>query len=75
MYVDLNKPEILCATRTVASFVQFPTKSAMVKLNRLVRYLLGLPQAEWVCSRQDVPKNLDVFAGQATRSRDTPPLE
>ena len=41
MYVAQDRPEILHATKTVASFMQSPTKSAMVKLERLVRYLLG----------------------------------
>ena len=40
MYVALDRPEILYATKTVASFTQFPTRSAMTKLKRLVRYLV-----------------------------------
>ena len=43
MYVALDRPEILYSTKTVASFMQSPTKSAMVKLKRLVRYLVGFP--------------------------------
>ena len=60
MYVALDRPEILYSTKTVASFMQSPTQSAMVKLKRLVRYLVGLPQAEWAYSKQVVPKYLDV---------------
>ena len=46
MYVALDRAEILYATKTVALFMQSPTKSAMAKLKRSVRYLLGLAQAE-----------------------------
>ena len=61
MYVALDRPEIMYSTKTVASFMQSPTKSAMVKLERLVRYLVGFPQAEWAYSKQVVPKYLDVY--------------
>ena len=76
MHVPLDRPEIQHATRTVASFTQCPTKSGMVKLMRLVRYLLGFLQAEKVCSRQGEPKNLDVYgdsdwAGDDERERST----
>ena len=33
----------------------------MAKLKRLVRHLLGFPQAGWVYSRQGAPKYLDVY--------------
>ena len=56
MYVALDRPEIPHSTKTVASSMQSPTKSAMVKLKRLVRYLVGCPQAEWGDSKQVVPK-------------------
>ena len=46
MYVALDKPEILYATKTVASIMQSPTMLAMAKFKRLVRYPLGVPQAE-----------------------------
>ena len=46
MYMPLDRPEILYDTQTVASFMQSPTKSAMAELKRLVRHLLGFPQAE-----------------------------
>ena len=76
MYVALDRPEILYSTKTVASFMQSPTKSAMVKLKRLVRYLVGFPQAEWAYSKQVVPKYLDVYgdsdwAGDEERKRST----
>ena len=76
MYVALDRPEILYSTQTVASFMQSPTKSAMVKLKRLVRYLVGFPQAEWAYSKQVVPKYLDVYgdsdwAGDEERKRST----
>ena len=73
-------PEILYATKTVASFTQSPTVSAMAKLKREVRYLLGFPQTEWVYSRHHVPKYLDVhrdsdwagdWAGDEERKRST----
>ena len=54
MYVALDRLEILHATNAVASFMQPPTKSAMV-------YLLEILQSEWVYSRQGVPKYLDVY--------------
>ena len=74
MYVALDRPEILYSTKTVASFMQSPTKSAMVKLKRLVRYLVGFPQVEWAYSKQVVPKYLDVYgdsdwAGNEDRKR------
>ena len=73
MHVALDR---LHATKTVASFTQCPTKSGMVKLMRLVRYLLGFLQAEKVCSRQGEPKYLDVYgdsdwAGDDERERST----
>ena len=76
MCVALDRPEILYSTKTVASFMQSPTKSAMVKLKRLVRYLVGFPQAEWAYSKQVVPKYLDVYgdsdwAGDEERKRST----
>ena len=76
MYVALDRPEFLYATKIVASFVQTPTKSAMVKLKRLVRYLVGYSQAEWIYSKQTVPKYLDVYgdsdwAGDEERKRST----
>ena len=76
MYVALDRSEILYSTKTVASFLQSPTKSAMVKLKRLVRYLVGFPQAEWAYSKQVVPKYLDVYgdsdwAGDEERKRST----
>ena len=76
MYVALDRPEILYSTKTVASFMQSPTKSAMVKLKRLVRYLVGFPQAERAYSKQVVPKYLDVYgdsdwAGDEDRKRST----
>ena len=40
MYVALDRPEILYATKTVASYMQSPTKSAMAKLKRELRHLL-----------------------------------
>ena len=72
MYV----PEKLYSTKTVASFMQSTTKSAMVKLKRLVRYLVGFSQAEWAYSKQVVPKYLDVYgdsdwAGDEERKRST----
>ena len=51
MYVAVARPEILYATKTVASFVQPPTTSAMAKLKRLVRYLLGFPQGLLRCAK------------------------
>ena len=76
MYVALDRLEILYVTKTVASFVQTPTKSAMVKLKRLVSYLVGYPQAEWIYPKQAVPKYLDVYgdsdwAGDEERKRST----
>ena len=76
MYVALERLEILYATKTVASFIQSPTKSAMVKLKRLVRCLVGFLQAEWAYPRQVVPKYLDVYgesdwAGDEERKRST----
>ena len=76
MYVALDRPEILYAKKTVATFVQSPTQSAMVKLKRLVRYLVGFPQAEWIYPKQVVPKYLDVYgdsdwAGDEERKRST----
>ena len=76
MYVALDRPEILYAAKTVASFMQSPTKSAMVKLKRLVSYLQVFPEAEWVHSRQGVPKYLDVYGdidwtGDEVRKRST----
>ena len=76
MYVALDRHEILYSTKTVASFMQSPTKSTMVKLKRLVRYLVGFPQAEWAYSKQVVPKYLDVhgdsdWAGDEERKRST----
>ena len=60
----------------MASFIQSPTKSAMVKLKRLVRYLVGFSQAEWAYIRQVMPKYLDVYgdsdwAGDEERKRST----
>ena len=51
-------------------------KSAMVKLKRLVRHLVGFPQAEWAHSKQAVPKYLDVYGdsnwtGDEERKRST----
>ena len=43
MYVALDRPEILYATKTLASFMQSPTKSAMVKLKRLGALSAGVP--------------------------------
>ena len=60
VYVALDRPENLYATKTVASFMQSPTKSAVAKLRREVRCLLEVPQAEWTHSGQDVPRFLDV---------------
>ena len=76
MYVAMDRPEILYATKTVASFMQSPTRSALVKLKRLARYLVGFLQAEWVHSRQAVPKYLDVYGdsdwdGDEERKRST----
>ena len=72
----LDRPEILHSTKTVQSFMQSSTKSAMVKLKRLVRCLVGFPQAEWAYSKQVVPKYLDVYgdsdwAGDEERKRST----
>ena len=52
MYVALDRPEILYSTKTVASFMHSPMNSAMVKLKRLVRYLVGFSQDEWAYSKQ-----------------------
>ena len=49
----LDRLEILYATKTVASSTQSSTKSAMAKLKRLVRHLLGFHQAERLYHRQD----------------------
>ena len=56
--------------------MQSLTKSAMVKLKRLVRHLVGFPQAEWAYSKQVVPKYLDVYGdsdwtGDEERKRST----
>ena len=78
MYVALDRPEILYSTKTVASFMQSPTKSAMVKLKRLVRYLVGslrsngltpskLCRSTWTCTV--------TATGQATRSENARPPE
>ena len=59
------RPEILHATKTVATF-----KSAVVKFKRLVR--CGWVHAEWANSRQAVPKYLACTVtptGQATKKR------
>ena len=53
MYVALDGPEILHATKTVASFMQSPTKS--------LKRSAGFPQPQWVYSRRGVPKYLDVY--------------
>ena len=46
----------------------------MTKLKRLVRHLVGFPQAEWAYPKQAVPKYLDVYgdsdwAGDEERKR------
>ena len=63
MYVALDRPELLCSSKAVASFMQSPTMSAMAKLTS-VRHLLICPQAEWVYARRDVPKYLDVYGSE-----------
>ena len=63
MYVDLERPEILYATKIAAAFMQSPTNSSMAKLKQLMRYLEGplRPKGStWVYLREDVPKYLDV---------------
>ena len=68
MYVAQDRPGILYATNTVASF----------KLKRLVRYLVGFSRAEWACSRQAVPKSWTCTVkatGQVTTSEIARPLE
>ena len=42
MYVAQDRPGILCTTKTVASFMKSPTKSAKVKLKLLVRRLVDV---------------------------------
>ena len=75
---DVRGSEILYATKTVTSFMKFPTKTAMPKLKREVRYLLGFPQAEWatpgkVCRSTWI---CTVTAtGQATKSGNARALE
>ena len=73
--VVLDGPDILYATKTVASFMQSPTKSAMAKLKRKVHYLLVFPQVEGVLVRRSTWVCTATETGQATRSGNARPLE
>ena len=76
MCVALERPEILNATKTVASFMQSPTKSAIAKLKREARYLLGslrpsgstpgkVRRSTWMCAATGD------WAGDEERKRST----
>ena len=63
----LDRPGILFATKTVASSMQSPTKSALAKLIEWCAICWGFLQFESVSSRQGVPKYLDVHGDEEVK--------
>lgn len=73
MYLALDRPDIQYAAKELCREFAMPTSHSIVKLKRLVRYIVHKPRVVWLFNYESESEHLDVFSdtdfGGCTRTR------
>ena len=62
LYLSMDRPDIMFASKELCRDFAAPTKESIVRLKKLVRYLVTKPRVVWVFKFESISKAIDIYS-------------